>query len=233
MTKKCVICGEPSGMYPLCKKHMEMKNNGEVIKNEKGQWIIKQTENDESSEVDITKENTCIICGKESNGYHLCKSCYAKYKNKKILIRITNSTKSELLDEEYDGNCRCKDGHIVKSKEEARIDDYLFDKEIKHAYEPSYSIDAEHIIHPDFLLPNYIRIGTDGKAEEPIDVYIEHFGIKGNKKYEEMKEWKKRIYEENNVTVICTYGDEMNQDLYGTLDRKLKFFEKNKVNFYK
>ncbi len=233
MTKKCVICGEPSGMYPLCKKHMQMKNNGEVIKNEKGQWVIKQKENDESSEVDITKENTCIICGKESNGYHLCKECYKKYKNKKILISITNSTKSELLDEEYEGNYRCADGHIVKSIQEREIDNYLFNKGIRHAYEASYSVDAEDEIHPDFFLPNYIRIGTDGKEEEPIDIYIEHFGINGNKEYEKKKEWKKQIYEKNNSTIICTYADEIKKDIYGTLDRKLKFFEKNKVNFYK
>ena len=32
MAKNCVICGKPSGMYPLCKEHLEMKNNGQVEK---------------------------------------------------------------------------------------------------------------------------------------------------------------------------------------------------------
>ena len=39
MAKKfCVICGEPSGMYPLCRTHLQLKEEGKVIKNEQGVW---------------------------------------------------------------------------------------------------------------------------------------------------------------------------------------------------
>ena len=32
MGKTCVICNRPSGMYPLCREHLQMKAAGEVIK---------------------------------------------------------------------------------------------------------------------------------------------------------------------------------------------------------
>lgn len=42
--KRCAICGEPSGYYPLCKHHMKLKEEGKVIKNDKGYWVIKEDE---------------------------------------------------------------------------------------------------------------------------------------------------------------------------------------------
>ena len=32
MAKTCVICGKPSGMYPLCAEHLKAKNEGTVVK---------------------------------------------------------------------------------------------------------------------------------------------------------------------------------------------------------
>ena len=40
--KRCAICGEPSGYYPLCKHHLDLKEKGKVIKNSKGYWVIKE-----------------------------------------------------------------------------------------------------------------------------------------------------------------------------------------------
>lgn len=42
--KRCAICGEPSGYYPLCKHHMKLKEEGKVVKNNKGYWVIKEDE---------------------------------------------------------------------------------------------------------------------------------------------------------------------------------------------
>ena len=42
--KRCAICGEPSGFYPLCKHHLKLKEEGKVIKNSKGYWVIKEDE---------------------------------------------------------------------------------------------------------------------------------------------------------------------------------------------
>lgn len=39
MGKNCVICGKPSGIYPLCREHLQMKAEGKVIKCETcGDW---------------------------------------------------------------------------------------------------------------------------------------------------------------------------------------------------
>ena len=39
MGKTCVICGKSSGIYPLCRHHLEMKAAGEVVKCENcGTW---------------------------------------------------------------------------------------------------------------------------------------------------------------------------------------------------
>ena len=40
--KRCAICGEPSGFYPLCKHHLELKEQNKVIKNSKGYWVLKE-----------------------------------------------------------------------------------------------------------------------------------------------------------------------------------------------
>ena len=42
--KRCAICGEPSGYYPLCRHHTQLKEEGKVIKNSKGYWVIKEDE---------------------------------------------------------------------------------------------------------------------------------------------------------------------------------------------
>ena len=37
--KYCEICGEPSGFFPLCKRHALLKEKGLVYKDENGHWI--------------------------------------------------------------------------------------------------------------------------------------------------------------------------------------------------
>ncbi len=72
--KTCVICGENSGIYPLCKKHLELKAIGQVIKDDNGNWI-------EIKKEDI-KLNKCYICQKDTPN-EICKECYQKIQNKK------------------------------------------------------------------------------------------------------------------------------------------------------
>lgn len=70
---KCVICGQPSGFYPLCQYHNGLKEQGLVVKNDEGEWILKDQEN-----------HTCLICGKETfSNWLFCKDCYQEVKNKK------------------------------------------------------------------------------------------------------------------------------------------------------
>lgn len=66
--KTCQICGAPSGMYPLCKDHLQMKNDGKVVKNDDGKWVLVE-------EV-VTDNSKCVICGESSYGKPLCIDCY-------------------------------------------------------------------------------------------------------------------------------------------------------------
>ena len=85
MGKNCVICGEPSGMYPLCRKHLQEKNNGNVVKCEEcGVWHYidqpckckKQKEPDTPVERARQEDGRCIVCGEEAPNGPLCRDCY-------------------------------------------------------------------------------------------------------------------------------------------------------------
>lgn len=73
--KVCQICGKPSGMYPLCKAHLLMKQDGLVVKNEDtGMWELSNGRKKQyASEKKFEK---CILCGEDSRGKALCKECY-------------------------------------------------------------------------------------------------------------------------------------------------------------
>ena len=149
-------------------------------------------------EVEVKEKETttgivkCIGCGTPTkNGHLFCIECYKKYKDKQLLVKITKCFEINILDESYEGVYKCKDGHIVKSKSEREIDNYLFDHNIPHAYEKVVSIDGDskHDLHPDFCLPNYLGKG--------IDVYIEHWGFNSdNRDYYKSKKYKIGKYKE-------------------------------------
>lgn len=237
--KKCAICDKKCfSFYPLCKEHLEMSRTGEVFKNDKtGKWELKkrkETKEDHNDIIIIDEKNKsrCITCGKDSKGLLFCLECYHKYKNKELLFRITKCTNVELLDDDYEGKYTCKDGHIVKSKSEREIDNYLFDNEIKHIYEKelSYGANNKEVIHPDFCLPDYL-----GKGEH---VYIEHWGYNENNiNYTKTKKFKMPIYkqlcEENDITLICTYEKSDANKMYDILDRKLnkKHIKLHSINY--
>lgn len=96
MGKTCQICGANSGIYPLCKIHLEMKSQNKVIKNEEsGKWeLVNEKPNNTPIIADWLKTpaniirritdtlNTyigkceCLICEEETNNNPLCKDCY-------------------------------------------------------------------------------------------------------------------------------------------------------------
>ncbi len=257
MGKTCQICGANSGMYPLCVKHLQMKTEGKVIKcPECGKWHLakedctcqqnqpikpektKSTiveETNQTITVDSNNKSKCITCGKQTDGLLFCTSCYHKYKNKELLFKITNCTSVELLDADYEGRYTCKDGHIVKSKSEREIDDYLFEHGIPHAYERElpYGGTEKEVLHPDFYLKNYLGEGND--------VCIEHWGYNENNiQYTKTKKFKMPIYEklckeskEPTITLICTYEKTDMGKIDTVLDRKLnkQFITLGKINY--
>ena len=182
-----------------------------------------------SKNVDITIPNTCLLCGAEtSSGHHVCHNCYFKLKDETI-IRILNRKTCEILDNQYlNKKITCEDGHVVISKDEARIDDYLYKEGIRHRYEVEYLPNNDNLkpIHPDWILPDYIDKGT---KESKGDVYIEFFGVEHNEEYNRQKEYKMKVYREDKVTLICMYPDDM-IDLSKNLARKLKRCKIGEIN---
>lgn len=87
MSKKCAVCEDSTyGYYPLCKKHLEMTKTGEVFKNDKGVWTIKDSNTNtviEDKLLNVKTNDKCILCGETTtNGYHYCKDCYYNIKDR-------------------------------------------------------------------------------------------------------------------------------------------------------
>lgn len=233
---KCLICGEKTKGYAFCKncyrnssyedllnivhKHQEKQKNVTIGNNEE----------QENKIIIINEPNKskCITCGKQTDGLLFCGTCYHKYKDKELLFKITNCSNVELLDDSYEGKFNCKDGHIVKSKTEREIDNYLFEHDIPHAYEKPipYGSGEKEILHPDFYLPNYL-----GKDKH---VYIEHWGYNDNNiKYTKSKKFKIEKYKDLHITLICTHEKTDTKDIDTALERKLNkdFIKENEINF--
>ncbi|MCH5172030.1 MAG: hypothetical protein J1F31_04330 [Erysipelotrichales bacterium] len=229
MGKNCEICGRPSGFFPLCKTCNELKEDGKIVKCETcGSWHesdkeCKNCNNDKDNIIDISTQDTCLICGEDSNGYHFCTKCFHKFNNKEVIIKISNCQNAEVLESQYNNKkITAYDGHIVKSNEEARIDDYFYTHNINHRYEKEYTPNNQELgtIYPDWILPNYKDLG---------DVYVEYWGVKNNENYNRQKDYKMKIYKEDKVTLICLYPEDMD-NLTDKLDYKLKRCEKGKIN---
>lgn len=212
--KNCVICGKEGHTYlPFCYEHLQEKNAGKIIKCECGTWHYSDqpcqkcgggySNNNPSKPTDTPSESrlndlTCIICGEPSNGKHFCKTCYAKYKDRSIDIRISHCTDTEILDEYGNRTIMCNNGVRVRSRAEKIIADKLFELNVRTVYEKTvyYSKDGENkTLHPDFYLPDY-------------DLYIEYNEIT-NKPYLKSKEYTKKIYEELGYKVVIMTNKEL------------------------
>lgn len=85
------------------------------------------------------------------------------------------------------GAIKTEDGHYVRSRSEALIDNWLYSEKIAHAYEQR--LPGENEVYCDFYLPDR-------------RVYIEYWGLEGEPKYEKKKESKLRIYREQQLKLI-------------------------------
>lgn len=237
----CPICGKASRYYmgvprrdKLCGKHADLLKsggikcigNGKFVSNEGLSLNRECNLNEQTNKSHIGCTYRCICCGSELiYTSSFCRSCFDLYKNKKIFISIDKCKDFVLLDETYEGNLKCKDGHIVKSEKERFIDDYLFNHSIRHCYEPTLPISLNESLHPDFYLPKFKK-----KESDIVDnVFIEYFGFDEDfHKYLDRKKYKLERYKSMNLTVICINKKET-LDFKGTLDKKLKFFEWYKI----
>ena len=246
---KCVACGADTTGYAFCRScfrnytdeemlkilngESDSKNAkaGNVVQKEPEKQVYKPAftpEENKTIVIDFNNKAKCITCGKPTDGLLFCGGCYHKYKDKELLFKITKCTSVELLDEDYEGRYTCKDGHVVKSKSEKLIDDYLFDNRIQHAYERAYYYGAteKEVLYPDFYLPNYLGEGKH--------VYIEHWGYNENNiQYTKTKKFKIGIYREKKVTLVCTYEKTDMGEIDSVLERKLNknFIKEGQINY--
>ncbi len=228
--KQCPDCQSWYETNKTCKCKIKKKKEEKNIQPQEKYEAPTIPPQEENNVVIINEQNKskCITCGKKTDGLLFCSTCFHKYKDKELLFKITACSNVELLDENYEGRYTCKDGHIVKSKSEREIDNYLFEHGISHAYEKAlaYGASEKEVLHPDFFLPNYL---DDGKH-----VYIEHWGYNENNiQYQKTKKFKLPIYEKLGITLICTYEKTDTADIDTALDRKLRkeFIRENSINF--
>lgn len=223
VNSSCKICGQFCGTKEICDDCKQKQEDETKV-------ITNDIEKEENTVITINENNKsrCITCGKKTDGLLFCASCYHKYGNKELLFKITNCTSVELLDENYEGRYTCKDGHIVKSKSERDIDNYLFEHGIPHAYEKAlpYGAAAKEVLHPDFYLPHYLGEGKH--------VYIEHWGYnENNLHYTKTKVFKISKYKELGITLVCTNEKTDSGDIDTILEQKLnkRFIKENQINF--
>ena len=91
----------------------------------------------------------------------------------------------------FPAQIRTKDGHYVRSRWEALIDDYLYTYSLVHAYERRLPI--EENVLSDFYIP-----AQNGWQA----VYIEYWGIEDQKHYTERKKIKQEIYKKYHLNLI-------------------------------
>lgn len=103
---------------------------------------------------------------------------------------------------------RAADGHMVRSRAEMLIDNWLYMAEIVHAYERKLPIEED--VYCDFYIPT-------GK------VYIEFWGLEDDPKYRARKEKKLAIYEKYGFNLV-QLGDADVQNLDDVLPRLLLKF---------
>ena len=163
----CQICENKSGFYPLCKDCFKLRDEGKV-----------------------TKCQDCGIWKKDNKP--LCYECWLK-NNKSEQKKSTHYKFTEIEEEEnnfrtkFEATFRTEDGHMVRSKAEQIIDNWLYHKGIVHAYERRVPIEEE--VYCDFFIP----LGQK--------VWIEFWGLE-KEKYLKRKELKKKFYSQNNKNLI-------------------------------
>ena len=119
----CQVYGAKSGFFPLCKEHNFLKEEGKVRKCENcGIW----------------KEGNkplCLECWKKEEKEEKKKS--KDYKPSKIEEEETN------FRSKFPATIRTEDGHVVRSKSEKIIDDWLYNHKLAHAYERKVPIEED------------------------------------------------------------------------------------------
>jgi len=105
----------------------------------------------------------------------------------------------------YKAKYRCMDGHYVRSRGEAMIDNWLYTNGIAHAYERKLPVEED--VYSDFYI----------KSE---NVYIEFWGMESDANYSKRKVIKQKVYSVHEFNLIELNDKDLN-NLDDILPRKL------------
>jgi len=119
-----------------------------------------------------------------------------------------DSSDSKGFREKFPATLRTKDGHLVRSKSEIIIDNWLYDSKIVHAVERKLQTEEE--VYCDWWIPT-------GK------VYIEYWGLE-EPQYLARKEKKISIYKKYNYKLIQLSEKDVS-NIYDVLPAKLREFD--------
>lgn len=112
--------------------------------------------------------------------------------------------------ERFPATMRTIDGHMVRSRAEMLIDNYLYQCGIVHAYERKLPIEED--CYSDFYIPS----GTG----RPQAVYIEFWGLEDDPGYTARKKKKLELYRKNEIPLIELNNEDLT-NLDDVLARKL------------
>lgn len=124
-----------------------------------------------------------------------------------IIKKIKKSFSKKYIPETA-SSFKCIDGHIVRSKAELIIDNYLYNHNIAHEYEKKIKIHGNSILY-DWYLPEF-------------EVFIEYWGYYG-KNYMKRKEEKIRLYKKGKLNLI-SIEEIMFKDIYENLENLLIYY---------
>jgi len=113
--------------------------------------------------------------------------------------------------EEKPARYKCNDDHVVKSRAEALIDNWLDREGIVHEYEPSLTLDGNKI-KPDWYIPGG-------------DVYVEFWGFlaRDNKEYDARRTHKEELYAKHNKKLVSITNTDL-EDINVRVKQKLLNF---------
>lgn len=121
-----------------------------------------------------------------------------------------NSLSGPGFRERFPATMRAIDGHMVRSRAEMLIDNYLYHSGIVHAYERKLPIEED--CYCDFYIPQGPR--------SPQAVYIEFWGMEGDPSYADRKRKKLELYRKNEIPLIELNNEDLT-NLDDVLARKL------------
>ncbi len=102
----------------------------------------------------------------------------------------------------------CDDGHVVKSRGEALLDNWLNRQGISHEYERSITLGGEHLKY-DWYLPDK-------------DVYVEYWGL-ATQDYKKRREEKEKIYNKHKKKLVGIMNVDL-EDINSKVKAKLLEF---------